>query len=84
VPSNGIFQFKTMNKFKHLVYDGYLDELDVPVKNDLSWPWTPIPECPSTIDPDVTVEDIVEVLEEYFKKQRIQYDLYKDSLIQNI
>lgn len=68
-----------MQEFKHLVYDGRLEEFDQPVKPVPSW-WTAVPDCPSTIDPNVTVEDIVKAIERSAEISRQQYLKYKEAI----
>lgn len=69
-----------MKKFKHMVYDGRLEDLDIKTGDTSHLKWTPVPDCPSTIDPDVTEEDILAACERSREVSRQQYIQYKEYL----
>ena len=69
-----------MKEFKHLIQDGHLEEFDQLVTDTSHMKWTPVPDCPSTIDPDVTVEDIEKACERAREVSRQQYLQYKEYI----
>ena len=54
---------------EYIIEDGHLDKFDLPVKDCGMEHWKPVPDCPSTIDPNVTKEQIEQCLAKYIENQ---------------